>query len=122
MQKFLPYWQYPKLTSLDPEKFKVSGWYNEKENTGMLCIASLSAEPVTVPIALGRDWKFTKTGILTDACKETLKGWNQAYPSGKTSTVGDYDFYRNADKLGAIYDEKGTAAFKAYGVLMLHVK
>lgn len=121
-QEFLPYWKYPKLTNLDPEKFKVSGWYNEKAKKGLLCIASLSAKPVTVPISLGEDWKFKDAANLVDACKETLRGWKQTYPSGYTEIVGDYPFYVNTDKLGATYDDKGTAVFKPYGVLMLNVK
>ena len=130
MQKFLPYWKYPQLTNLDPTKFKVSAWYNKKQNKGMLCIASLSNEPVTVPISLGKDWKFKDLTKLGDACKESLEGdevvqdwWKQTSPSGQTSIVGDYAYYTSEDKLGAVYDENnGTAVFKPYGVLMLHVK
>jgi hypothetical protein len=121
-QEFLPYWKYPQLTNLDPEKFKVSGWYNAGAKKGLLCIASLSADPVTVPIGLGDDWKFQDVGRLADACKENLKGWVTTYPSGQSALVGDYSFYLNAGKLGATYDDQGTAVFQPYGVLMLNVK
>ena len=123
IQEFLPYWENPNLTNLDPQKFKVSGWYNEKEKKGLLCIASLSKEEVTVPISLGKDWKNKDIVNLADACKEALIGWDTTYSSGKTAIVGDYNFYLGLDKIGAIYDEgKGTAVFKPYGVLMLSVK
>jgi hypothetical protein len=122
MQEFLPYWKYPQLTHLDPAKFKVSGWYNRDAKEGLLCIASLSADPVTVPVSLGEDWAFRDTTTLVDACKETLKGWTTTYPSGQTALVGDYAYYLGAGKLGATFDEQGNAAFKPYGVLMLNVK
>jgi hypothetical protein len=123
MQTFLPYWRYPRLTNLDPEKFKVSGWYNEGAKKGLLCIASLSAEAVTVPVGLGAEWKSAGVAPrLTDACRQ-LEGWEHIYPSGQSAgIVGDYAFYLSNGKLGCTYDDKGVAAFKPYGVLMLEVK
>ena len=123
LQEFLPYWDNPELTNLNPEEFKVSGWYNRKEKKGLLCIASLSKEEVTVPISLSKDWKYKNLTKLSDACKETLIGWDTTYPSGQTARVGNYAFYLGAGKMGAVYDEDNqTAAFKPLGVLMLHVE
>jgi hypothetical protein len=120
VQRFLPYWKYPNLTTLDPNKFKVSGWYNEKARKGLLCIASLSAEPVRVPVSLGNDWTFRDVTKPADACK-TMKGWMQTYPSGQTALVGDYSCYLSSGKLGSTFD-KGVAVFKPYGILMLEIK
>jgi hypothetical protein len=110
-QAYLAYWKYPYLTNLDPEKFKVSGWFNATTKRGLLCVASLSAEAVTTPISLGKDWKFTDTVRLADACKEELQDVRD----------GTYSFFLGVDKIGATF-ENGSAVFKPYGVLMLSVK
>jgi hypothetical protein len=102
LQKFLPYWDNPKLTNLDPSKFKVSGWYSEKSKKGLLLVASLSASPVTTPISIGPGW--------TDSSSPTLTNPIDASEFGSWTPPATFD------------GNTRTATFGPYGVLMLEVK
>lgn len=104
LQKFLPYWEHPKLTNLDPSRFKVSGWYNQKEKKGLLVVASLSAEPTTAQISIGPDWTDSSSPKLGNAIAEMI-------PAAEFS---QWD-------APATFDGR-NATFRPYGVLMLSVK
>jgi hypothetical protein len=99
-QQFLPYWEHPNLTNLDPNKFKVSGWYNPQTKKGLLMVASLSSTDTMAKITLGPGWKSSKATTLTNAINPTEFG---SFP------------------IPATFDG-ANAAFKPHGVLMLEVK
>lgn len=102
--EYLPYWQYPHLTNLDPEQFKVSGWFNSDKRQGLLVIASMSDQPVKTTITLGRDWPYPDAAGLSDAVR---------------NTIGFYEFGTWDPQ---VYFDGKSASFQPYGVLMSDVK
>ena len=83
----------------------------------------ISAESVTVPIRLGKTWRFQASSTLIDACKELLGTNKYTYLTrfGDIYFSGDYAYLYKAGKIGAAFNS-GIGQFQPYGVLMLNVK